>query len=227
MPKWDKRIIIIDSLIVICVAYSTWLMLTNGGDGTGLISSGLENLKYYTVLSNLFCGIVALAELVAYVSRKSKFDFTMLKFMAATVTGLTAVIIAAFLQPTYPDLNMYQGSNLWFHLIVPVIAVAECVFTSDVASMLTFGRTMLTMIPSAVYGLFYALNILIRGVGTWPDTNDWYGFLNWGWSIGIIIFLVIIIVTWLVSLALWLMNKLWRFGSSRCISNKVNERWKN
>ena len=211
MPKWDKRIIIIDTLIVICVAYGTWLMLTRGGDGTGLISSGLENLKYYTVLSNLFCGIVAIAELVAYVSRKSKFDFTMLKFMAATVTGLTAVIIAAFLQPTYPDLNMYQGSNLWFHLIVPVIAVAECVFTSDVASMLTFGRTMLTMIPSAVYGLFYALNILIRGVGTWPDTNDWYGFLNWGWSIGIIIFLVIIIVTWLVSLALWLMNKLWRF----------------
>lgn len=211
MPKCDKRIIIIDTLIVICVAYGTWLMLTRGGDGTGLISSGLENLKYYTVLSNLFCGIVAIAELVAYVSRKSKFDFTMLKFMAATVTGLTAVIIAAFLQPTYPDLNMYQGSNLWFHLIVPVIAVAECVFTSDVASMLTFGRTMLTMIPSAVYGLFYALNILFRGIGTWPDTNDWYGFLNWGWSIGIIIFLVIIIVTWLVSLALWLMNKLWRF----------------
>ena len=211
MPKWDKRIIIIDSLIVICVAYGTWLMFTRGGDGTGLISSGLENLKYYTVLSNLFCGIVALAELVAHISRKSKFDFTMLKFMAATVTGLTAVIIAAFLQPTYPDLNMYQGSNLWFHLIVPVIAVAECVFTSDVASMLTFGRTMLTMIPSAVYGLFYALNILFRGIGTWPDTNDWYGFLNWGWPIGIIIFLVIIIVTWLVSLALWLLNKLWRF----------------
>ena len=211
MPKWDKRILIIDTVIVICVAYGTWLMLTRGGDGTGLISSGLENLKYYTVLSNLFCGIVALAELVAYISRKSKFNFTMLKFMAATVTGLTAVIIAAFLQPAYPDLNMYQGSNLWFHLIVPVIAVAECVFTSDVASMLTFGRTMLTMIPSAVYGLFYALNILIRGVGTWPDTNDWYGFLNWGWPVGIIIFLVIIIVTWLVSLALWLMNKLWRF----------------
>lgn len=211
MPKWDKRIIIIDSLIVICVAYGTWLMLTRGGDGTGLISAGLENLKYYTVLSNLFCGIVALAELVAYISRKSKFDFTMLKFMAATVTGLTAVIIAAFLQPTYPDLNMYQGSNLWFHLIVPVIAVAECVFTSDVASMLSFGRTMLTMIPSAVYGLFYALNILFRGIGTWPDTNDWYGFLNWGWPIGIVIFLVIIIVTWLVSLALWLLNKLWRF----------------
>lgn len=211
MPKWDKRIIIIDSLIVICVVYGTWLMLTRGGDGTGLISSGLENLKYYTVLSNLFCGIVALAELVAHISRKSKFDFTMLKFMAATVTGLTAVIIAAFLQPTYPDLNMYQGSNLWFHLIVPVIAVAECVFTSDVASMLSFGRTMLTMIPSAVYGLFYALNILFRGIGTWPDTNDWYGFLNWGWTIGIVIFLVIIIVTWLVSLALWLLNKLWRF----------------
>ena len=129
MPKWDKRIIIIDSLIVICVAYGTWLMLTRGDDGTGLISSGLENLKYYTVLSNLFCGIVAIAELVAYVSRKSKFDFTMLKFMAATVTGLTAVIIAAFLQPTYPDLNMYEGTNRFFHLIVPIVAMIEFIMS--------------------------------------------------------------------------------------------------
>ena len=211
MLKWNSRIFIIDTLIIICVVYGTWLMLTHGGDGSGLISSGFENLKYYTVLSNLFCGIVALAELVAYVGRKTDFNFTLLKFMAATVTGLTAVIIAAFLQPAYPHLNMYQGSNLWFHLIVPCIAVAECIFTGDGASQLPFGKTFFTMIPSAVYGLVYVINILIRGVGKWPDSNDWYGFLNWGWPIGIMIFLGIIVVTWLVSLVLWLLNKLWGF----------------
>ena len=214
MLKWNSRIFIIDTLIVICVVYGTCLMLTHGGDGAGLTSEGLENLKYYTVLSNLFCGIVALAELVAYISRKNGFDFAMLKFIAATVTGLTAVIIAAFLQPTYPDLDMYQGSNLWFHFIVPCIAVIECIFTADGAAMLSFHQTFFTMIPSALYGLFYVINILIRGVGTWPDSNDWYGFLNWGWSVGIIIFLVIIVVTWLVSLVLWLLNKLW--GGLKC-----------
>ena len=211
MLIWNKRIFILDTLIILCVAYGTWLMLTQGGDGTGLKSSGLENLKYYTVLSNLFCGIVAFAEMVAYICRKVEFDFTMLKFMGATVAGLTAVIIAAFLQPTYPDIDMYQGSNLWFHLIVPVIAVVECIFTADGASKISFRRTLFTMIPSAVYGLFYIINILIRGVGTWPHSNDWYGFLNWGWSVGIIIFIVIIILTWLVSVVLWLLNKLWGY----------------
>lgn len=212
MLIWNKRIIIMDTLIILCVSYGTWLMLTRGGDGSGLLSSGLANLKYYTVLSNLFCGLVALAELVAYVNRKLDFEFRFLKFVAATVTGLTAVIIAAFLQPAYPDLNMYQNANLWFHLIVPVIAVVECIFTSDGASMLPFRKTLLTMIPSTVYGLLYMFNILIRGVGTWPNSNDWYGFLNWGWSIGIMIFIAIIIITWLVSVVLWLLNKLWRFG---------------
>lgn len=199
-----------DTLITLCVVYGTWLMFTRGGDGTGLLSSGLENLKYYTVLSNLFCGIVALAELVSCLCRKTDFDFTVLKFIASTVTGLTAVIIAAFLQPAYPNHNMYENANLWFHLIVPVIAVTECIFTADGASArLSFGKTLVTMIPSALYGLFYVVNILIRGVGIWPDTNDWYGFLNWGWTIGIIIFLAIILVTWLISAALWLLNKLW------------------
>ena len=211
MYIWNKRILIIDTLIIICVAYGTWLMFTKGSDGTGLLSSGLENLKYYTVLSNLFCGIIALAELVAHVSRKNKFNFTMLKFMAATVTGLTAVIIAAFLQPTYPELDMYQGANLWFHLIVPIIAVVECIFTLDGASTMPFKHTLFTMIPSAVYGLLYMVNILIRGVGTWPDSNDWYGFLNWGWEMGITIFMGIILITWLVSVVLWLLNKLCRF----------------
>jgi hypothetical protein len=33
------------------------------------------------------------------------------------------------------------------------------------------------------------LNILINGIGgPWPYTNDFYGFLNWGWGGGIAIF---------------------------------------
>jgi hypothetical protein len=183
-------------------------MITKGGDGTGLLTSGLGNLKYYTVLSNLFCGVVAVIRLVSCIKNHGEPHFVMLKFMAATVTGLTFIIVAAFLQPTYPDLDMYQNANKWFHLIIPILAMIEFLLIHTERLEIRFKHTFLTMIPSAVYGLGYMINILIRGVGVWPNTNDWYGFLNWGWPTGIMIFIGIVLMTWIVAVVLWLANKL-------------------
>ena len=38
--------------------------------------------------------------------------------------------------------------------------------------------------------------ILINGKGKWPDSNDWYGFMNWGFGPALIIFAVIILTNW-------------------------------
>lgn len=44
-------------------------------------------------------------------------------------------------------------------------------------------------IPTLLYAIGYMLNILINGIGgPWPYTNDFYGFLNWGWGGGIAVF---------------------------------------
>ena len=45
-------------------------------------------------------------------------------------------------------------------------------------------------------------NNLINGIGEWPDTNDWYLFLTWGYPVGVLIFIVICAVTWLLGLAM-------------------------
>jgi hypothetical protein len=170
-------VFILDIVIVLFTVYGTYIMITHAGDGTGLMSSGFENLKYYTVLSNLFCGITAAMSCIRYIVKREEYNFLLLKFIAATVTGLTFLIIAAFLQPMYPDLNMYQNANLWFHLIIPITAMIQFLLINIERGFLPFKYTFITMIPSVLYGCGYLINILINGIGKWPDTNDWYGFI--------------------------------------------------
>ena len=49
---------------------------------------------------------------------------------------------------------------------------------------------------------FYMLNNLINGTGVWPDTNDGYGFLNWGWGPGIVIFVGVAVIAFVMGLIL-------------------------
>ena len=196
-----KYVITYEIIVVLFVIIGTIIMLANKVDNTGLTASGIYNLKYFTVLSNEFCGIIALTDIILFfVKKKGVSDI--LSFMAASSVGLTFAIIAFFLQPMYRELNLYQGSNLWFHLIVPVTAMIGFVVCNGLCKRnyrIGFKYTFIAAIPSLVYGFAYLINILINGKGEWPDTNDWYGFLNWGYPVGIIIFAVVVIINWLVA----------------------------
>ena len=187
----DLISIVLNIVIVIFVGIGTSTMFASAEPGAALTASGLSNLKYFTVLSNEFCGIVAILWLIFRLMRKS---FPVLpKLMAAAAVALTFIIIAAFLQPIYSDLNLYQGSNLWFHLIVPLTAMLEFVLLKT-EEKIPFRYAMLSAILALLYGTAYLINILANGVGTWPDTNDWYGFLNWGWPVGFGIFAFIVLM---------------------------------
>ena len=203
----DKReyaLIIFNVLIVIFVTIGTIVMLNNHDSATGLTSEGIENFKYFTVLSNVFCGIVALLYLIFKI--KDKKIHILLKLMAASATGLTFLIIAAFLQPMYPELNLYKGGNLFFHLIVPLLAMCEFVLIKT--EKIPFRYTLISAILALIYGTGYCVNILINGKGVWPNTNDWYGFLNWGWPVGLVIFAFIVIMDWMMACLLRFLNKI-------------------
>ena len=63
------------------------------------------------------------------------------------------------------------------------------------------------MLSPLIYGAFYLGNNLINGIGEWPDTNDWYFFLAWGYPVGILIFAVTCAVTWLLGLMMRKLHK--------------------
>ena len=183
--------IALNILIVVFTICGTYAMLTNDKSGTGLTASGIENLKFFTVLSNELCGIIAILWLVFRIINR-KFP-VLPKLMAAAAVGLTFIIIAAFLAPMYPEMNMYEGGNFWFHLIVPLTGMAEFIMLKT-DEKIPFRYAVISALPALIYGICYLVNILINGIGEWPDTNDWYGFLNWGLPVGMVIFAAIVLM---------------------------------
>ena len=162
--------------------------------GKGELSArGLRGLKFFTVQSNLFAAIAA----AFWLAKRDRREWIeTLKFIAAVSVFITFTVVVLFLGPLYGFLSMYKGANLFLHLIVPVLAVLEQMFWTEGAASARDNR--LAMLPPLIYGCFYLGNVLINGIGTWPDTNDWYGFLNWGYPIGMLIFAGICFLGWLL-----------------------------
>ena len=223
-----KVILGLNALIVVFSVIGLGVMLQrNGGDGGLLSSGGWENLKYFTVLSNIFCGLVALGFLIWIIAarggqpdreqvgagnqaekagkEKGEYPRAVMawKLMATVVVAVTFIVVAGFFGPIYGWLPLYRGSNLEFHLIVPVLAMIEfCLLEGE----LPFRTTLLAGMPALVYGTVYLINILINGKGDWPNTNDWYGFMNWGFAVSIVIFAGIVAVSWGIAVFLRYIN---------------------
>ncbi len=195
---------IINICLIVMVA-GAWISMTLYGKGT-LAQNGLGNLKYFTVLSN-FLEAIASGFWLREIRKSGRISdrAERLKYVAAASVGLTFATVMVFLGPLYGYAAMFEGANLLFHLIVPVLSMAEMVFLAD----LKFTRrdNNLTVIPPIIYGIAYIVNTLINGIGEWPNRNDWYSFLIWGYPVGILIFAVLCQVTWLIGL---MMRKLER-----------------
>lgn len=222
----------VNIFLVVAVAGS-WLATFFVGSGS-LVQNGFGCLKYFTLLSNIFVGVMAAAWLVSAGKTKTAGSseeggkanaieegvgpcaakeggcaserVERLKYIAAAAVGLTFATVMFFLGPIYGYASMFSGVNLPLHLIIPLIAILEIIFLSDAAY--TRRDNLLAIIPPLLYGLGYLVNILINGMGEWPDTNDWYFFFYWGYPIGVLIYAALLTATWLIGL---LMRKLQRF----------------
>ena len=189
MSKKDHSTLefILNLIIVIFAVIGIILMLTSEAEEGALQSSGLENFKFYTVLTNVFCGIVALVYLVALCAKKAAAKLAALKLAAVCGVAITFAVVAFMFGPLYGFLQFYKRGNLFFHLLLPVTAMIEFIIVKR--RKIPFKYTVFAAVPTLLYAIGYLLNILINGIGgPWPDTNDFYGFLNWGWPVGIAIF---------------------------------------
>ena len=179
--------IILNLIIVIFTVIGIILMLTSEAEEGALQSSGIENFKFYTVLTNVFCGIIASVFLVFKILKKDTEKIRVLKLAAVVGVAITFAVVAFMLGPLYGFLQFYKRGNLYFHLLLPVTAMIEFIVVRR--KKMPFRYAVFAAVPTLIYAIGYLLNILINGIGgAWPDTNDFYGFLSWGWPIGIAIF---------------------------------------
>lgn len=205
MKRRKKTRAVINVLLAVFVGIA-WLVMIFGNEGM-LSSGGLSNLKYFTVLSNVFEGAASVVWLILNgrdVSDKGRRFAELLKYAACVCVGLTFVTVLVFLGPLYGYGNMFLHANLFFHLIIPLMAMAE--FVCFNRQRVGWRENLLAAAPTLLYGTVYLVNILINGLGE-PYQRDIYGFVTWGMPIGIGIFAVICAVAFLIGLALRALNR--------------------
>ncbi|MBQ6095738.1 MAG: hypothetical protein IJL09_10080 [Lachnospiraceae bacterium] len=197
-----KFVIVLNILMVACLVAGLVIMVMHNGTEQELVASnGLENLKFYTVLSNIFCGVIAAVFLL--LRGKTPGWLMTLKLAAAASVAVTFLVVAGFLGPLYGYRYMYLGSNFFFHLTLPLLGMIEfCLLEKTIS----FQKTFLASIPTVLYGCVYLGNILINGTGEWPGTNDWYGFYLWGLGVALVIFAAIVLISWGVACLLRFIN---------------------
>ena len=125
-------------------------------DGNWSLNNGLRALRFFTLLSNLFCGLVSL-------------------LMGLALLGSV---------PRWPSLGyseMFRGRDLYLHLIGPVLAVVSFCFLERIYP-LSFSASLIGLIPVALYGLFYLYKVVLCPEG--QRWEDFYGFNKTGkWPI--------------------------------------------
>lgn len=179
-----------------------------------LESSKIGMFRFFTVLSNLYMGIVSLIFLIkGYSAYKENTEISLfyyiLKLTSTVAVGLTFFIVFAYLGPIskYGILSMLMNSNLFFHLLVPVLSIVTfTVFEKN--NKLKFKYTLYALIPTILYEIYYLTHALSHMEnGMVSPIYDFYYFLQNGVWTSIIVGPMIILLTYIIAIIIWKLNK--------------------
>lgn len=216
--KCMKISMVVNILIFIMTVLASIIMFSGFKFMKGeqvLETTKLGMFKFFTVDSNMFMGIIALIFGIKEVQiiKGKETEITQklysLKLMATVGVVLTFATVFAYLGPISSGgiMSMLLNSNLFFHLLIPVISMLNFVIFER-TNKLTFRHTILGIIPMLIYAIFYMVNVLIHTENGMVSTvYDWYWFVQGGiWQLFIVLPLMIG-VTYTISLILWRLNK--------------------
>ena len=175
----------------------------------------LGMFKFFTVDSNLLVGISAL--ILAIYERKLlnnkitiiPVKYYILKFIATVSVSLTFLVVFFYLGPISPNgiSSMLQNSNLFFHLIIPILSIVSFILF-EYNNSFRFKYILYSVIPTIGYEVFYLINALIHiENGKVSPKYDWYYFIQGGlWQI-IIMIPFMVFITYVIGIMLWIANK--------------------
>ena len=178
------------------IAPLAWLYLAFMGKGS-FMSAGFRTLRYFTILSNLFAAYTSWLLVIKGVSHQ----INVLKYISTLGVTITLFTVISFLGLIFGYKMMFSGASFYLHLVVPVLAILDFLFFDE--DTYTRKEKLYTLVPLLIYGTFYLSNILINGVGVRPNSNDWYGFARWGLPIGFVLFIVLVIINYCLTIILY------------------------
>ena len=219
MNKKIKVSLTLNILIVLMTIAACIIMFTGfkfmHAYPTILQSTRIGMLRFFTVQSNLFAGIVslilAIKEIQILRGKTSEISKRMyvLKLMSSTAVGLTFFVVFAYLGPLTPYgvPALLMNANLFLHLIIPVVSILNfaCFERTD---KLTFRNSFWGIVPTALYAIYYLINVFIHMEdGKVSPVYDWYYFVQKGvWTAAIVV-PVMLLITYIISLIIWRLNR--------------------
>lgn len=137
-------------------------------DGRWNPARGKRAFRYFTTQSNVLCAVSVLA-MCLFPEADWAYYLKVMGTVAVTVTMLTVLI---FLGRIYGYKPLLTGSDLFMHLITPLLAIVSlCVFERRGISFL---GSLIGVIPVALYAPLYLYNVVYA-----PEEKRWedfYGF---------------------------------------------------
>lgn len=178
-----------------------------------------ESFKFYTTDSNLLLMIICIITaiyLLLFNFKKVKKIPTWVKFgklMITTCTTLTMMAVLAFVPFTglvdfKTPTGMFMNSNIFFHLLCPICAIIGYLLFEE-RSELKIWYTLLSVIPTAIYAIFYLSVALthIQPGGVINPHYDWYGLSRFGVSFAPLSVMLALGFSFLFAWCLWYGNK--------------------
>lgn len=162
------------SFIINLIILVLTLSLTIGifrENGKWNLQRGKKAFRYFTLQSNLLCAGASLCMCV-FPDERWAYNLKLVGTAGVTVTMLTVLL---FLSRIYGIGSLLKGSELFMHLITPLMAIASlCLFERRGIS---FGTAFLGMLPVALYAPLYLYKTLHA-----PENKRWEDF--YGFNIG-------------------------------------------
>ena len=132
-----------------------------------------------------------------------------IKFAATSAVSLTFFVVFAYLGFIVKGgvVVLLANSNMFFHLIVPVLAIITFV-AFERSDVIRFRNATWGFVPAACYAVFYMTNVLVHLKNGQVDHKyDFYYFVQGDlWQIAIVVPLVLGI-SYGIGLLLWVANK--------------------
>ena len=189
-------------ILVVLTTIGSWMRMYLTGGGSLLSSRGLMSLKYYTTLSNIFAGIAAVIMIVVLARTKSgkvPVWAAVTKFASVVTVSVTFLVTLFFLAPTMGIGGLYKGELMFMHAVGPVLTVVSFFMNRDLPEMKPSSALWATLPTTILYGGVYSANIMLNGVGSGMNTNDWYGFAAAGVHTVPFVYALMVLLTYLLS----------------------------
>ena len=214
-----KIALVLNYVIVVLVVVASIIMFTSYKltflKEPVLEERGFNVFKFFTVDSNILLGIGAL--LLANKERKLltgkikdiPVGFYILKFMGTVSVTLTFAVVFFYLGRInkFGLIGLLQNSNLFFHMAIPILSIITFVLFER-TNKIKFSYAISGLIPMLLYGIYYVINVLVHMEnGKVSAKIDWYWFMQGGIGNVYKTSLLLIGVTFIISMILWLSNK--------------------